>query len=203
MLKDIYEFRLVVIGAQNLDDVSTNGNLDTFVRIAYGCKSYQSTIMRRSGRNPTWNYEMSLSGNSEQVVIGVYDSGVLRTKLIGECRIDFTKILSNDNRFSVELTNPSKRNRVCGTLLINLRFSKRCTAESHSSLFNPCRCHSSALRVDPNFYCPVLCAHLRPCQPCTSIPLTPPQVQGPHISVPRSVPVPVPVLNHLIRAPGN
>lgn len=50
---------------------------------------------------------MSLSGNSEQVVIGVYvvesvfndsyDSGVLRTKLIGECRIDFTKILSNDN----------------------------------------------------------------------------------------------------------
>lgn len=155
---------------------------------------------------------MSLSGNSEQVVIGVYvvesvfndsyDSGVLRTKLIGECRIDFTKILSNDNRFSVELTNPSKRNRVCGTLLINLRFSKRCTAESHSSLFNPCRCHSSALRVDPNFYCPVLCAHLRPCQPCTSIPLTPPQVQGPHISVPRSVPVPVPVLNHLIRAPG-
>ena len=43
---------------------------------------------------------MSLSGNSEHVVIGVYvveyvvngsyDSGVLRTKLIGECRIDFT-----------------------------------------------------------------------------------------------------------------
>ena len=50
---------------------------------------------------------MSLSGNSEHVVIGVdvveyvvngsYDSGVLRTKLIGECRIDFTNISSNDN----------------------------------------------------------------------------------------------------------
>ena len=50
---------------------------------------------------------MSLSGNSEHVVIGVYvveyvvngsyDPGVLRTKLIGECRIDFTNISSNDN----------------------------------------------------------------------------------------------------------
>lgn len=50
---------------------------------------------------------MSLSGNTEHVVIGVYvveylvngsyDSGVLRTKLIGECRINFTNISSNDN----------------------------------------------------------------------------------------------------------
>ena len=33
----------------------------------------------------------------EYVVNGSYDSGVLRTKLIGECRIDFTNISSNDN----------------------------------------------------------------------------------------------------------
>ena len=90
MLKDSYEFRIVVIGAQNLDDVSTNGNLDTFVRISYGCKSYQSTTMRRSGRNPSGTFEFKF-------INGSYDSGVLRTKLIGECRIDFTNISSNDN----------------------------------------------------------------------------------------------------------
>ncbi|KAK8799299.1 hypothetical protein WA171_006045, partial [Blastocystis sp. BT1] len=206
MLKDSYEFRIVVIGAQNLDDVSTNGNLDTFVRISYGCKSYQSTTMRRSGRNPTWNYEMSLSGNSEHVVIGVYDSGVLRTKLIGECRIDFTNISSNDNRFSIQLTNPSKRNHICGTLLINLRFSKRCTQQSQSCPFNPQYGHTSALHVDPNCYCPVLCSQLRSCQPCTLIPIRPPQVQGlpGPLSRPSPVPIPVsvPALNHLMRAPG-
>lgn len=53
MAEKIYEFCIKIIGARNLDDVSTNGNLDPFVKLTYGSKSYQSTVLRRGGPNPS------------------------------------------------------------------------------------------------------------------------------------------------------
>ena len=53
MAEKIYEFCIKIIGARNLDDVSTNGNLDPFVKLTYGSKSYQSTVLRRGGQNPS------------------------------------------------------------------------------------------------------------------------------------------------------
>ena len=48
-----YDFCLTVVGARNLDDVSTTGNLDPFVRISYNNNTYQSMVHRRAGSNPS------------------------------------------------------------------------------------------------------------------------------------------------------
>ena len=99
-------------------------------------------------------------------------------------------------------------NHICGTLLINLRFSKHCTQQIKSCPFNPPYGHNPALHVDPNCYCPVLCSHLQSCQPCMVMPIRPPEVQGPSGTLSRSTPVSIPVsvsvptLNHLMRVPG-
>ena len=87
------------------------------------------------------------------------DMGVFRSKLIGECTIDFKSIKGIDNRilcsvaswivFVVPLVNPKKQNHHCGTLRINLHLSRRGSLDGTYAS----RC---AIQSDPNCYCPVL-----------------------------------------------
>lgn len=49
----LYQIRLIVIGAQNLHDVSTMGKMDAFARIYYGNNSYKTSIIHDSGHNPS------------------------------------------------------------------------------------------------------------------------------------------------------
>ena len=117
MNRSSFDFRIIIICAEGLDDVSTNGNLDTFVRVTYGSKCYQSSVIKRSGRNPS----MSVLGWLRRLELWIefiwsnrlhfyccvaflkpydprFDIGIFRTKLIGECIIDFKAIKGVDNR---------------------------------------------------------------------------------------------------------
>ncbi len=49
----LYQIRLVIIGAQNLHDVSTLGKMDAFARINYGSNSYKTSVIHDSGHNPS------------------------------------------------------------------------------------------------------------------------------------------------------
>lgn len=49
----LYQIRLVIIGAQNLHDVSTLGKMDAFARINYGNNSYKTSVIHDSGHNPS------------------------------------------------------------------------------------------------------------------------------------------------------
>lgn len=48
-----YQIRLVVIGAQNIPNVSTMGKLDAFAKITYQGTEYCTSVIRNSGTNPS------------------------------------------------------------------------------------------------------------------------------------------------------
>ena len=47
-----YQIRLVLIGAQQLRDVSTRGKLDAFARIYYKNTDYKTSTIHDCGQNP-------------------------------------------------------------------------------------------------------------------------------------------------------
>ena len=98
MNQSSFDFRIIIICAEGLDDVSTNGNLDTFVRVTYGSKCYQSSVIKRSGRNPSNRLHFYCCVAFLKPYDPRFDIGIFRTKLIGECIIDFKAIKGVDNR---------------------------------------------------------------------------------------------------------
>ena len=76
-----YQIRLVLIGAQQLRDVSTRGKLDAFARIYYQDTDYRTSTLHDCGKNPSmygfgssfvaWNCNLSFSGSSSKIRIEV------------------------------------------------------------------------------------------------------------------------------------
>ena len=53
MIQNLYQIRLVVIGAQDLQDVSTMGKMDAFAKIYYDNMDYRTSVIHDSGKNPS------------------------------------------------------------------------------------------------------------------------------------------------------
>lgn len=53
MCQGEWKLTLVVIGAKDLENISTFGKLDPYVRVMYGNSVYRSTTMRDGGRSPS------------------------------------------------------------------------------------------------------------------------------------------------------
>ncbi|CBK20926.2 uncharacterized protein [Blastocystis hominis] len=115
-----YQIRLVLIGAQQLRDISTRGKLDAFARIYYQDTDYRTSTLHDCGKNPTWNCSLSFSGSSSKIRIEVYDERLLGEKYIGECLIDCELIPQGFHRFVIPLTMRGVPNSSLGTVRVNI-----------------------------------------------------------------------------------